>query len=108
MKPSQLREELSKRGLDTSGEKTELEQRLKKALEADALVLQQLTEGSKSPGGSGGSSGSNKRKHEDAGQGAGAGQSRGDQKQSIAQQLECPVCMDLIHPPIYQCEVVDY
>ena len=105
----QLKNHLEKRGLAVSGTKVVLEERLKSALKADRELMMKLEGAGEGAGEGGSSSGAvgtstNKRKHSETASVPSPASVEPDKK-SITQQLECPVCMDLIVPPIYQCEV---
>ena len=80
---AELRAELGQRGLDTSGKKAELLERL-----ASAAL-----------GGDRSGGGGAKRSRED-----GMAQEDALLVDTLAKQLECPICLDTILPPIGQCD----
>ena len=91
---AELRAELRERGLDTSGIKSVLQERLLRA-----VVIGHNRDGSAvATATAGGPSNGTKRPRENDG-----AVDSGALENGLVQQLECPVCMETIFPPIHQC-----
>lgn len=96
---AELREQLAKRGLDASGRKAVLQDRLLAAmLEADK------SEGSPAPAAKRrATTRVNTEEGKATSQMAGAADKEDAHRVEVLEQLECPVCTELILPPVHQC-----
>ena len=105
----QLRAELTRRGLDKTGDKATLQERMIGAVTAESGAV--MAASSSSADAAGGSPGPPKRRRDEsaataagspggsADATAGAGSSPG----LLLEQLQCPVCLETTLPPVLQC-----
>ena len=94
LSPAEIKAQLQKRGLSVDGGVEQQKSRLCAALDIEAAEVEDL---STRMGGS-----SRKRPHSDIEISPAASKHAG--WHSLLDQLECPVCMEIILPPIFQCD----
>eukprot|EP01046_Picozoa_sp_COSAG06_P043853 COSAG06_NODE_5813_length_3260_cov_19.840240_1_plen_229_part_00 len=99
----ELRAELENRGLDTAGKKQDLQDRLL------AAVVSPGSTQSGSSDNTGAATRQQKKRSRDDQDGAAAAAASaagegGVSQEALLKQLECPVCLETIPPPINQCE----
>lgn len=100
---AELRAELENRGLDTAGKKQDLQDRL------FAAVVSPRSTQSGSSHNTGAATRQQKKRSRDDQDGAAAAAASaagegGVSQEALLKQLECPVCLETIPPPINQCE----